>query len=96
MARAETPELPPDPTAAVGAAQAEMPPELVAQSLGEYARAWVARARAGQSGVLPVVLGMVAIIVVFQAISPGHVFLSAGNLVYLFEQSAVFMVLAMA
>ena len=96
MARAEAPELPPDPTAALGAAQAAVPPELVAQSLGEYARVWVARARAGQSGVLPVVLGMIAIVIVFQAISPGHVFLSAGNLVNLFQQSAVFMVLAMA
>jgi D-xylose transport system permease protein len=96
VARTEAPNLPPDPTAAVEAAQAEVPPELVAQSLGEYARAWVARARSGQSGVLPVVLGMVAIIIVFQAISPNHVFLSAGNLVNLFQQSAVFMVLAMA
>src|SRR5258708_14234433 len=34
--------------------------------------------------------------VVFELISPNHVFLSAGNLVNLFQQSAVFMVLAMA
>jgi D-xylose transport system permease protein len=45
---------------------------------------------------LPVVVGLVAIMVVFEVISPNHVFLSAGNLVYLFQQSAVFMVLAMA
>ena len=45
---------------------------------------------------LPVVAGMVLIAVVFQAISPNHVFLSAGNIVNLFQQSAVFMVLAMA
>ena len=45
---------------------------------------------------LPVMLGMVAIVIVFQAISPHHVFLSAGNIVNLFQQSAVFMVLAMA
>ncbi len=32
----------------------------------------------------------------FEAISPGHVFLSAVNLVNLFQQSAIFMVLAMA
>ena len=96
MTQTETPPIPPDPTAAVGAAQAVVPPELVAQTLGEYARAWVARARAGQSGVLPVVVGLVAIMIVFQAISPNHVFLSAGNLVNLFQQSAVFMVLAMA
>src|SRR6266852_4714429 len=88
------PDEAPDLTAAP-AAQAEVPPELVAQTFGEYARAYVARVRNGQSGVLPVVLGLVAIMVVFEVISPNHVFLSAGNLVNLFQQSAVFMVLAM-
>src|SRR5258707_11905764 len=39
---------------------------------------------------------MAAIMIVFTAISPNHVFLSAVNLVNLFQQSAVFMVLAMA
>ena len=96
MAHAETADLPPDPTAAVEAAAAELPPELVAQTFGEYARGYVARVRNGQSGVLPVVVGLVAIMVVFEVISPNHVFLSAGNLVNLFQQSAVFMVLAMA
>src|ERR1700674_4282602 len=96
MARIEAPDLPPDPTAAVEASAAELPPELVAQTFGQYARAYVARVRSGQSGVLPVVAGLVAIMVVFEVISPNHVFLSAGNLVNLFQQSAVFMVLAMA
>jgi len=95
MARAEAPESRPDPTASVEAAIVNVPPELVAQSLGEWFRAWIARLRAGQSGVLPVVLGLVLISIVFTAISPNHVFLSAGNLVNLFQQSAVFMVLAM-
>ncbi|MGH7763601.1 MAG: ABC transporter permease subunit, partial [Candidatus Dormibacteraceae bacterium] len=90
------PEHAPDLTAAPEAAQLEVPPELVAQSLGAYVRAQLARIRAGESGVLPVIVGLVAIGAVFQAISPGHVFLSAGNLVNLFQQSAVFMVLAMA
>ena len=89
-------EIPPDPTAAVEAAEAEVPPELIAQSFGEYVRAWVARLRGGDIGVLPVVVGLVAIMVVFEIISPNHVFLHADNLVNLFEQSAVFMVLAMA
>jgi D-xylose transport system permease protein len=96
MARTETPDLQNDPTAAVAAATAELPPELVAQTFGQYARAYAARIRSGESGVLPVVLGLVAIMVVFEVISPNHVFLSAGNLVNLFQQSAVFMVLAMA
>src|SRR6202166_3059547 len=96
MARTEAPDLPHDPTAAVEAAAAELPPELVAQTFGQYARAYAARIRNGESGVLPVVVGLVAIMVVFEVISPNHVFLSAGNLVNLFQQSAVFMVLAMA
>lgn len=73
---------------------AEVPPGVVAQTLGEYARGWVARIRAGESGVLPVIVAMLAILIVFSIKSP--VFLSAGNLVNLFQQSAVFMVLAMA
>ena len=73
-----------------------MPPELVAQSLREYFRAWLARIAAGESGVLPVIVAMAAIVLVFGAISPNHVFLLPVNLVNLFQQSAVFMVLAMA
>jgi len=89
-------EIPPDPTAAVQAAEAEVPPALIAQSLGDYARAWGGRIRGGDIGVLPVIVGLVAIMIVFEIISPNHVFLHADNLVNLFEQSAVFMVLAMA
>jgi D-xylose transport system permease protein len=90
------PEEAPDLTAALEAIQAELPPGVVAQSLGEYVRAYTARIRAGESGVLPVVAAMLAILIVFTAISPNHVFLSPGNLVNLFQQAAVFIVLAMA
>jgi D-xylose transport system permease protein len=93
---AVAPEEAPDLTAAPEAVQAELPPGVVAQSLGEYVRAYTARIRAGESGVLPVVAAMLAILVVFTAISPNHVFLSPGNLVNLFQQAAVFIVLAMA
>jgi D-xylose transport system permease protein len=85
-----------DLTAAPEAAEAELPPAIAAQTLGEYVRAWGLRIRSGDSGVLPVIIGLVVIALVFQAISPGHLFLSPGNLVNLFQQSAVFMVLAMA
>src|SRR5256885_16331606 len=94
VARAEAPEQAQDPTAAAAAA-IEVPPELVAQSLSEWLRAWLTRIRSGDSGVLPVILALLIITIVFQAISPNHVFLSAGNLVNLFQQSAGFMVLAM-
>ncbi|GAA2806509.1 sugar ABC transporter permease [Kribbella solani] len=73
-----------------------VPPSVTAQTLREYGRAQVARLKGGESGMLPVLLGLLAIVIVFQAVSPGHVFLSAGNIVNLFLQSAVFMVLAMA
>ncbi len=84
-----------DLTSAEGAALLA-PPEIMAQTMREYLHASWQRIRGGESGMLPVLLGMVAIVVVFQAISPHHVFLSAGNIVNLFQQSAVFMVLGMA
>ena len=75
-------------------AAADVPPELLAQSLGQYIRAWWARVRGGNSGVLPVVLAIVVVAVSFQVANSK--FLSAQNLVNLFEQSTVYMVLAMA
>lgn len=77
-------------------AAAELPPAVVAQSLGAYVRGYAARIRGGESGVLPVVVAMIAIVLVFQVIGPNGLYLSAGNLVNLFQQSAVIMVLAMA
>jgi D-xylose transport system permease protein len=75
---------------------AEVPPEIIAQTFGQYVRGSIARVRAGESGVLPVVVALILIVVVFQAVSPNGVYLSPGNLVNLFQQSAVVMVLAMA
>ncbi len=72
-----------------------LPPEIVAQSLSEYFKGWWARVRSGEAGVLPVVAALVAVTVAFTAISPNNVFLSATNFVNLFDQSAVFIVLAM-
>jgi len=73
-----------------------VPPEIVAQTLAEYMQAWWLRIRSGESGMLPVILALIIIVVVFELISPNHVFLSAGNIVNLFQQSAVFMMLGMA
>jgi D-xylose transport system permease protein len=83
-----------DLTAAPEAAAADVPPELLAQSLGQYLRAWWLRVRSGNSGVLPVVLAIVVVGVSFQVANSQ--FLSALNLVNLFKQSTVYMVLAMA
>ncbi len=90
------PEEAPDLTAATEAIEVEVPPGVVAQTLGEYVRGYTARIRAGESGVLPVIAAMVAILVVFTAISPNNLFISPVNLVNLFQQAAVIMVLAMA
>ena len=51
------------PSTAAAAAEAEraMAPELVANSLGDYLRAAFDRVRAGESGVLPVVAGLLLI-----------------------------------
>ncbi|HVA85299.1 MAG TPA: hypothetical protein VNF73_03155 [Candidatus Saccharimonadales bacterium] len=84
-------ESAPDLTAA---AVEIIPPEIAAQSLGQYLKAWSLRAKSGNAGVLPVAIALVAVTVVFTIVSPHHVFLSAGNLVNLFDQSAVFIVLA--
>ncbi|MBV8527953.1 MAG: ABC transporter permease [Candidatus Dormibacteraeota bacterium] len=89
-------EMAADLTAAKEVAATDIPPELVAQSFGGYLRAWMARIRSGDSGVLPVLLGLIGITIVFEIISPNNVFLNTGNLVNLFQQSAVFMVLGMA
>ena len=75
-------------------AAVDLPPGLVAQSLGQYLRAWWARVRGGDSGVLPVVLAIVVVAVSFQVANSK--FLSPQNLVNLIEQSTVYMVLAMA
>ena len=83
-----------DLTAAPEAAAADVPPALIAQSLGQYIRASWLQVRSGNSGVLPVVLAIVVVGVSFQVANSQ--FLSALNLVNLFEQSTIYMVLAMA
>jgi D-xylose transport system permease protein len=69
-------------------------PEVIANSLGEYAKIWMSRVRNGESGALPVILGLVAIVIYFQVRS--SLFLSAGNLVNLIEQAAWIVTLGMA
>jgi D-xylose transport system permease protein len=69
-------------------------PELMANSLTEYARIWLRRVRSGESGALPVVIGLIAIVIYFQV--RNSLFLSAGNLVNLITQAAFIMTLGMA
>ena len=69
-------------------------PDIIANSLGEYARIWLTKVRSGESGALPVILGLVVIVVYFQVRS--SLFLSAGNLVNLMTAAAWIMMLGMA
>ena len=83
----------PEPDAADDAAVAGAP-ELIANSVGEYARIWIKRVRNGESGALPIMLGLLAIVIFFQVRS--SLFLSAGNLVNLMIQGVPFILLGMA
>src|SRR5450631_3607864 len=65
----------------------------VADSAGDYLRAYWVRIKGGDTGVLPVVAGLLLVSVLFQ-IANSH-FLTAGNLVNLLVQAAVFSLLAM-
>ncbi|CAG9296335.1 D-xylose transport system permease protein [Celerinatantimonas diazotrophica] len=62
-------------------------------TLGSYLKSVWAKILAGQSGVLPVLLGMILIAAIFQ--TQNDKFLSSGNLVNLLVQGAVFMLIGM-
>jgi D-xylose transport system permease protein len=68
--------------------------ELVAASFSEYSSGVFKKIRSGESGVLPVLVGLVIIVIIFQ--TKNSAFLSAGNLTNLLEQAAVFVLFGMA
>ncbi len=69
-------------------------PEVLADSLGEYLQVWGRRIRSGESGALPIVVGLIIIILFFQI--ERSRFLSAQNLVNLFEQASLYILLGAA
>jgi D-xylose transport system permease protein len=69
-------------------------PEILAGSLSEYLHAWWQRTRSGESGTLPIIVGLILIVIFFQL--QNSVFLGSANLVNLLEQAAVFIVLGVA
>jgi D-xylose transport system permease protein len=75
-------------------AQLQAVTSVTVGSLGEWVRAWWVRARSGQAGALPVVVGLVLIAVIFQ--TQDTVFLSAKNLTNLFVQGTTYVLLGMA
>ncbi len=85
---------PPEADEVAEQAAAIAAPEVIADSFGEYVKIWWTRVRSGESGALPVILGLAAIVIYFQTRS--SLFLSAGNLVNLIEQAAWIVTLGMA
>jgi D-xylose transport system permease protein len=69
-------------------------PDVLAGSLGEYTRIWLRRVRNGESGALPVIIGLIIIGAYFQARSSA--FLSAGNIANLMGQAGWIITIAMA
>jgi D-xylose transport system permease protein len=69
-------------------------PEVLADSLGDYLRAQWRRIKSGESGALPVIAGLIVIIIFFQI--ERSKFGSALNLVNLFQQSSIYILLGAA
>ena len=69
-------------------------PEVLAGSLGEYTRIWLRRVRSGESGALPVIIGLIVIGAYFQIRQPA--FLSAGNIANLMTQAGFIITFCMA
>jgi D-xylose transport system permease protein len=63
-------------------------------TLGEFVSAFGKKVRSGESGLLPVLLGLLALMIFFQIKSSA--FLSAGNLTNLLTQGTTFILLGMA
>jgi D-xylose transport system permease protein len=69
-------------------------PEILADSLSDYFAAWGRRIRNGESGAVPIMVGLVLIVIFFQI--ERSTFLTAGNIVNLLVQSAVYILLGAA
>ena len=69
-------------------------PDVLADSLGDYLRAWWKRVRGGESGALPIIVGLIAICIFFEVQSSA--FFTATNIVNLFVQAAFIVLLGMA
>jgi len=92
----ETPaDAVPTPGAAIDEEQlVVLAPDVFADSLGDYLRAWWRRIRGGESGALPIIIGLIVICIFFEVQSSA--FLTATNIVNLFVQAAFIILLGMA
>ncbi len=73
---------------------AAVAPEVLADSLPDYFRAWGRRIRNGESGALPIIVGLIIIVIFFQA--ERSAFLTSGNLVNLFTQAGTYILFGAA
>jgi D-xylose transport system permease protein len=89
-----TPPVNQEPTDAEIMSTPDASADLLANSMGEYLRIVMRRIRSGESGALPVIVGLIVIVIFFQV--KNSLFLSAGNLVNLMAQSAFIITLGMA
>ena len=80
-------------TALAPEALVALAPEVLADSLGDYLRAWWKRIRGGESGALPIIAGLIVICIFFDVQSSA--FLTATNIVNLFVQAAFIILLGM-
>jgi D-xylose transport system permease protein len=69
-------------------------PDVLANSLSDYLRAWLKRIRGGESGALPIIIGLIVICIFFEVQSSA--FLTATNIVNLFVQATFIILLGMA
>jgi D-xylose transport system permease protein len=85
---------PEDAAPAISDAELTTVAPVLADSLGEYARAWARRLRNGESGALPILAGLVLIVIFFQIEDSN--FLTAGNLVNLLISATVYILFGAA
>ncbi len=72
----------------------EVPAGAPAETLGQYAHGWWTQVRSGQSGILPVLGGLVLLVVIFQLLNSN--FLTPANLTNLMTQGAPYVILGFA
>jgi D-xylose transport system permease protein len=75
-------------------ALAAIAPEILSNSLSDYFAAWGRRIRNGESGAVPIIIGLVLIVIFFQIEQSN--FLTAGNIVNLLVQSATYILFGAA
>ncbi len=92
---ASTSEAAPAPDSAIAPDElVVLAPDVLAESIGDYLHAWWRRIRSGESGALPIIVGLIVISIFFEVQSSA--FLTSTNIVNLFVQATFIILLGMA